>query len=112
MARPRLPTINAPNISSTTSTWRVYGRDATSTETQVNRDALNNAAAEGLAQVQGQAETMARNLFASQITDYSISDQQFVTNLYEAFLQRGPDAGGLGFWTSICANGNRQNVIT
>src|SRR5439155_20462997 len=29
------------------------------------------------------------------------------------FLQRGPDAGGLNFWTSIAAGGsaNRQNVL-
>ena len=34
-------------------------------------------------------------------------------NLYEAFLQRGPDAGGLGFWTSLAASGsnNCQNVL-
>src|SRR5947207_3538197 len=56
---------------------------------------------------------MGRALFALQVSDYSISDQQFVTNLYEGFLQRGPDAGGLGFWTSCAAGGpqNRQNVL-
>jgi RHS repeat-associated protein len=33
--------------------------------------------------------------------------------LYEAFMQRGPDAGGLGFWTIIASGGsaNRQNVL-
>jgi RHS repeat-associated protein len=56
---------------------------------------------------------MGRSLFAAQVTDYSISDQQFVTNLYEGFMQRGPDAGGLDFWTSIASGGpaNRQNVL-
>ncbi|MDX6446719.1 MAG: hypothetical protein QOH71_3793 [Blastocatellia bacterium] len=88
-----------------------YGRNATSTELQQQRDALNTAAAVGLAAVQAQVETMGRSLFAAQVTDYSISDQQFVTNLYEAFMQRGPDAGGLGFWTSIAGGGNRQGVL-
>ena len=67
-----------------------YGRNATSTELQQQRDALNAAAGQGLSQVQSQAEAMGRSLFASQVTDYSITDQQFVTNLYEGFLQRGP----------------------
>lgn len=95
------------------NTLLAYGRDATSTELQQQRDALNTAAAQGLAQVQAQLETMGRSLFAGQVSDYSISDQQFGTNLYEGFLQCGPDAGGLGFCTSIAAGGsqNRQNVL-
>ncbi|MCU1266971.1 MAG: repeat-associated core domain protein [Acidobacteria bacterium] len=90
-----------------------YGRTPTSTEMQQQKDAINAAAAQGLTQVQSQVETMGRALFAAQVSDYSITDQQFVTNLYEAFLQRGPDAGGLAFWTSNAAGGsqNRQNVL-
>jgi hypothetical protein len=41
-----------------------------------------------------------RALFAAQVNDFSIPAQQFVTNLYEGFLQRGPDASGLSFWTT------------
>src|SRR5205807_7086536 len=72
-----------------------------------------NAAAIGQSNVQSQAEAMGRSLFASQTTDTTISDQQFVTNLYEGFLQRGPDSGGLSFWTGQAAGGaaNRQNVL-
>jgi RHS repeat-associated protein len=90
-----------------------YGRAATSTELQQQRDALNAAGAQGQSQLQAQAEAMGRSLFASQVNDYSITDQQFVTNLYEGFLQRGPDTGGLNFWTSNAAGGpqNRQNVL-
>ena len=57
---------------------------------------------------------MARELLASQVSNFNISDQQFVTNLYEAFLQRGPDAGGLAFWTSAAgpnSSTKRQNVL-
>jgi len=80
---------------------------------QQQRDRLNNKAAEGLWPVQSEAETMGRELLAAQVMDYGISDGQYVTNLYESFLQRGPDSGGLGFWTSIAAGGSshRQNVL-
>lgn len=89
-----------------------YGRDATSTEIQQQRDALNAAAAQSQSAVQTQAETFGRGLFAGQVNDSSISDTQFVTNLYEAFLQRGPDAGGLGWWSGQATVGTgRQNVL-
>jgi RHS repeat-associated protein len=90
-----------------------YGRFPTSTELQQQRDSLNAAASQGQGQVQAQAEAMGRSLFASQVTDTTLSDQQYVTNLYEGFLQRGPDASGLSFWTSSAAGGatNRQNVL-
>jgi RHS repeat-associated protein len=94
-----------------------YGSFPNSTQLQQQRDRLNNKAAEGLAQVQAEAEAMGRELLAAQVTDFSISDGQYVTNLYESFLQRGPDAGGLGFWTSIAAGApaehaaHRQNVL-
>jgi hypothetical protein len=52
------------------------------------RDALNNAAAQGLTQVQAELENFARSIFASQIYDYSISDQQFVTRLRQISAQR------------------------
>jgi len=59
-----------------------YGRNATLTELQQQRDALNAAAAQGQSQVQTQAETMGRTLLASQVSDLGIPAQQFVTNLY------------------------------
>jgi RHS repeat-associated protein len=90
-----------------------YGRNATSTELQTQRDALNVAAAQGLSQVQAQAESFGRSLFAAQVNDSSISNTQFVTNLYEGFLQRGPDAGGLSFWSGQATVGTgRQNVLS
>jgi RHS repeat-associated protein len=62
------------------------------------------------AQVQTQAEVMGRALFAGQINE-RLSDTQFVTNLYESFLQRGPDASGLAYWTAASAGQGRQNVL-
>ncbi|MDQ1637732.1 MAG: hypothetical protein QOF62_1071 [Pyrinomonadaceae bacterium] len=73
---------------------------------------MNAAAAQNQAAVQSQADTFGRSLFAGQVNDSSISDTQFVTNLYEAFLQRGPDAGGLGWWSGQATVGTgRQNVL-
>jgi RHS repeat-associated protein len=90
-----------------------YGRNATSTELQQQRDALDAAAAQGQSQVQAQAEAMGRSLFAAQVSDFSITAQQYVTNLYEGFLQRGPDASGLSFWTTQAGTTSaaRQNVL-
>jgi RHS repeat-associated protein len=89
-----------------------YGRSATSTELQQQRDALNAAAAQSQAAVQTQAETFGRSLFTAQVNDASLSNAQYVTNLYEAFLQRGPDAGGLGWWSAQATVGQgRQNVL-
>ena len=89
-----------------------YGTNATASQLQQQRDALNVAAAQGQAQVQTQAESFGRSLFAGQINDGSISNTQYVTNLYEGFLQRGPDAGGLSFWAGQASLGQgRQNVL-
>jgi RHS repeat-associated protein len=77
-----------------------YGTFATPAQLQQRRDQLNAAAAQGQDSVQSQAEAIGREVFAAQVTDLSIPAQQFVTNLYEGFLQRGPDAGGLSFWTA------------
>jgi RHS repeat-associated protein len=89
------------------------GRSASAAEMQQQRDSLNRAVAQGPSQVQAQAEALGRWLFAPQVTDVSISDQQYVTNLYEGFLQRGPDAGGLAFWTKMArgAVAQRQQVL-
>ena len=89
-----------------------YGRNATSTELQQQRDALNAAAAQGQSQVQAQAQTLGQALFAAQMNDASLSNTQYVTNLNEAFLQRGPDAAGLGWWSPQASVGQgRQNVL-
>jgi RHS repeat-associated protein len=48
-----------------------------------------------------------------QVSDLSIPARQLVTNLYEGFLQRGPDGQGLSFWTSQAGStvAARQNVL-
>jgi RHS repeat-associated protein len=91
-----------------------YGSFATPAQLQQRRDQLNAAAAQGQDSVKSQAEAIGREVFAAQAADLSISAQQFVTNLYEGFLQRGPDAGGLSFWTTQAGTTvqRRQNVLS
>jgi len=81
-------------------------------ELATNSATLNNAAAQGQSQVITAAETMGRALFAAQVNDASLSNTQYVTNLYEGFLQRAPDTGGLGWWAGQASVGQgRQNVL-
>jgi RHS repeat-associated protein len=90
------------------------GAVASPTQLQQQRDRLNAEAANGLVFVQDEAEEIGRELFASQVTNFSISEVQFVTNLYEGFLQRGPDTSGLNFWVNEAGTNNstkRQNVL-
>jgi RHS repeat-associated protein len=86
------------------------GRPPDANELSTNSATLNSAV--GQSQVISAAETMGRNLFAAQVNDAGLSNTQYVTNLYEGFLQRGPDAGGLGFWSGQASLGQgRQNVL-
>jgi len=88
------------------------GRPPDANELATNSATLNSAAAQGQSQVISAAETMGRNLFAAQVNDAGLSNTQYVTNLYEGFLQRGPDAGGLGWWSGQATVGQgRQNVL-
>jgi len=88
-----------------------YGRGATATELQQQRDALNTAASQNQAAVQAQADTFGRSLFVGQVNDASISNTQYVTDLYNAYLQRGPDSAGLNFWVSNTqANGRAATL--
>ena len=90
-----------------------YGRFANATELDTWRAQLDAAAALGADNVKATAETLGRGLFAAQVSDLTLPAGQFVTNLYEGFLQRGPDAGGLSFWTAQAGSTAqaRQNVL-
>ncbi|HEY0171474.1 MAG TPA: DUF4214 domain-containing protein [Pyrinomonadaceae bacterium] len=88
------------------------GRIANSSELDNWRGQLDAAAA-GPDEVKAKAELLGRGLFAAQVGDLSLPSGQFVTNLYESFLQRGPDADGLAHWTAqagYTAQG-RQHVL-
>src|SRR3979411_2156190 len=91
-----------------------YGAKQRDPSAQELQDGINQLAAAG-AQSQSQlltvASQLARSLFTS--TSYETapyrSDVQYVADLYYAYLQRGPDDGGLNFWAGQAAS-SRANV--
>lgn len=110
-----------------------YGRPATCDERAFEFSALSSAASNGL--LLAEAQRFVATLFETQASyddsgslyiqtaEYEALNansnvdrphlQSFVTDLYEAFLQRSPDDGGLCFWTNqACTDpGHRKHVI-
>jgi Domain of unknown function (DUF4214) len=72
---------------------------------------LSNAQAQGQAALLSQAQLMGRALFQS--ADYlnrNRSDEDYVYDLYLAYLQRPPDTSGYNFWLSILRNDNANGI--
>lgn len=74
---------------------------------------LNQAMAQGFDPLLTQAQTLGTALFTS--TDYinqGRNNTQFVTDLYSAYLQRGPDQDGLNFWVyQLTNNGAARDTV-
>jgi RHS repeat-associated protein len=68
---------------------------------------LTKAQAQSTAALLGAAQQMGNSVFTSSAyTSLGTSDGQYVNDLYEAYLQRAGDSGGVGFWTGqVGANG-------
>jgi RHS repeat-associated protein len=88
--RAQLPTIAAFGSGATST----YATDiATWTETLTRAQALSINA------LIGAAQNMGNSVFtASAYTSLGTSNTQYVTDLYESYLQRSPDSPGLNFW--------------
>jgi RHS repeat-associated protein len=86
-------------------------REPTSAETQNKRQRLNNAAAVSQEQVVAEAQNIGVEIFESTNYNNSRTDQQYVRDLYEAFLQRAPDGPGLSFWLSKTQNEGRAAAL-
>jgi len=110
-----------------------YGRAATCTERQNEVALLEDAAAAGT--VPAEAQRFVSTLFETQAS-YDVQDlctytqtsaydqrnpqsntdrasiESFVADLYRAFLQREPDAGGQCFWSNdVCSEGRKKGII-
>jgi RHS repeat-associated protein len=69
------------------------------------------AQARGNRALVGTAQDLGNSLFTStEYTNLNTTDTQFVTNLYEAFLQRAPDSSGLSHWVGQVPIVGRSNV--
>jgi hypothetical protein len=49
--------------------------------------------------------------FSGEYTAFGRNDTEFVTDLYNTFFNRGPDAGGLAFWTGQIAAGMPREIV-
>ncbi|MBK8324102.1 MAG: DUF4214 domain-containing protein [Betaproteobacteria bacterium] len=49
--------------------------------------------------------------FSGEYQSFNRDDAGFVTDLYNTFFNRGPDAGGLTFWTGQLASGMPREVV-
>ena len=88
-----------------------YNRFPTTTERQQQEQRLNNAAAVSQSQVVAEARLMGAEVFQATNYNSTHTNSQYVTELYEAFLQRGPDGPGLSFWLSKVQNEGRASAL-
>jgi RHS repeat-associated protein len=88
-----------------------YNRFPNSTEKQQQEQRLNNAAAVSQSQVVTEARNMGAEIFQATNYNSTHTDSQYVTDLYEAFLQRAPDGPGLNFWVSKVQNEGRASAL-
>jgi RHS repeat-associated protein len=87
------------------------GRQPNSSELDYWTTRLTQAQARGGRALIGAAQDLGNTLFTStEYTNLNTTDTQFVTDLYEAFLQRTPDTSGLNNWVSVTPTNGRSNV--
>jgi hypothetical protein len=74
-------------------------------------NALNVAMAQGSSNLLAQARALGRSLFQSPAyASLNRSDEDFVTDLYAAYLQRSPDPQGYEFWLATLRSDNAQGL--
>jgi RHS repeat-associated protein len=88
-----------------------YNRFPTTAERSQQGQRLNNAASAGLSQVVAEARLMGAEIFQATNYNSTHTDSQYVTDLYEAFLQRAPDGPGLGFWVGKVQSEGRASAL-
>jgi hypothetical protein len=81
--------------------FAALGREPSATELSQQHAAFIQAAQQGQSQLLAAAQTLGQQLFdlGNQSNEYNQrnrSDEEFVTDLYFAYLQRSPDEVGLG----------------
>jgi RHS repeat-associated protein len=86
------------------------GRQPDSTELTDATTTLTLAQARGTRPFIGAAQQLGNSLFTSAEYPSGNTTTQFVTDLYEAFLQRAPDTPGLNHWVSQVPLVGRDNV--
>jgi RHS repeat-associated protein len=92
--------------------YNALGRDPSATESQQQVDTLALAGSQGQSQLLTTAKSLARGLFqSSEYISRNRTDSQYVTDIYNSYLQRGPDTGGLNFWVSNTQDNGRAATL-
>ncbi len=74
-------------------------------------DLLRSAHAQGQDSLVLAAQELGRTLFESTMyAERNRSNQEYVYDLYRAYLQRGPEPAGWDYWTSAVASQGRESV--
>jgi Domain of unknown function (DUF4214) len=87
------------------------GVDSTDSDRQYWTDTLTSAQYQGTDALLSQARIFARSLFQS--ADYinrNESDENYVDDLYWAYLRRAPEESGYNFWLSVLKNDEAQGL--
>ncbi|MGI8997647.1 MAG: DUF4214 domain-containing protein [Pyrinomonadaceae bacterium] len=91
------------------SWWAALDRGATDTEWQGWSDRLEAAHGLGHAQMLAEARAFERALFQSvEYVNRQRSDEAYVTDLYETYLLREPDATGYNDWLRVLRDANAR----
>jgi RHS repeat-associated protein len=86
-------------------------RQPNANELQSWSSQLRQAYYQGQTQLRAAAQYMGRQIFKSQeYANRGRDDHNYVYDLYWAYLQRQPDAGGWGFWTNDAAANGRDHT--
>lgn len=89
----------------------VFARVPTAAEESTWVSALETAFDTSLAALIAEADSLIDSLFvASEYTNRNRTNDQFVTDLYLAYMGRIPDAGGKAFWVSLLSSFSRDTI--
>jgi hypothetical protein len=92
--------------------FAAFARVPTSTELQQQTNALAQAGQQGQTQLLTTAQSLVVSLFQS--TEYvnrNRTDHDYVSDLYNAYLQRAPEQDGWNFWMNIVATYGRTTAL-
>jgi hypothetical protein len=107
---PPVPPDNTPDFVDNfyVSTLQVFPDDATY---QSWTNTLNTALAQGPSALLVQARALGRSLFQSAAyVSRNRTNEEYVTDLYNAYLGRVPDPDGYAFWLSVLQSDNAQGL--
>ncbi|HYV11705.1 MAG TPA: DUF4214 domain-containing protein [Pyrinomonadaceae bacterium] len=87
------------------------GRNPNSTELSYWTGKLSEAQAQGFGKLIKVAQDLGTAIFTTSGYNHSNSPNDYVTDLYEGYLQRSPDSGGLNTWLNALSSGSSRTDV-